>query len=410
VRCWMSRGFISRLRPSSGFVVVFTSSALAGGAYRYFSSRVPDETSDHLNPSSFTPYTIASKEAISTTSSIFTLRHPRHGRAGAEKDSASAVQDIWRTGIWSVQARQPELQIARSYTPLPPASVVEAVNGRPQANAIPGTENTNNPADLRLLIRAEKNGEVSNYLHSLPTSTTVDIRGPYLELELPDDLREVIFIAGGTGIAPAMQVAHILSQRPGARMHILWSTRHKDESHGGKSDIVQQTAQDQGRQRTKLEELDPWGKISRWTTWGLSSGGQKPESALEDARKQAAAADEQKSMVVKELELLKAQFDATRRSSKERRGGLTVEYFVDDDNRFIKPRDVSKQFRLVAREEVETDLPVGKKLIVVSGPEGFVSLWAGKKVWMGGKEMQGPLGGYFANLGLARQNWKVWKL
>jgi hypothetical protein len=404
---------LSRLRPSRGLVVAFTGCAVAGGAYRYYNSKSQPETGDHLNSSSFTPYTISSKATVTPTSSIFTLKHPSHGGVEAEKSSAEAIREIWKTGIWSVQARQPELQIARSYTPLPPSSTTSPSSKVSGQTTEIRNDDTEPDADLRLLIRAEKNGEVSNYLHSLPTSSTVDIRGPFLELDLPDDLRDVIFIAGGTGIAPALQVAHIISQRPGARMRILWNTRHRAESQCGISDGSEQKAQDPTRRKSRLEELDPWGKISQWTTWGLASGGQKPESALEEVRRQQSAASgetEQQSLIVRELEALKRSFDATRRHTESERGGLTVEYFVDDDNRFVKPRDVSKHFRAVAQEEEAMGLPSGNKLILVSGPEGFVSLWAGKKVWMGGREMQGPLGGYFANSGLARQGWKVWKL
>lgn len=401
----MSRRIFSRLWPTGGFIVVFAGSTLAGGAYRYYSSGKHNETSDHLNASLFTPYELIDKDNNTATSSIFTLRQPSVCGEQAERESADAIKEIWKRGIWSVQAKQPELQIARSYTPLPQSDT-------PTSQAAPNSNvsSWSSPSELRLLIRAEKNGEVSNYLHSLPLSSTIDIRGPFLELALPDDIREVIFIAGGTGIAPAMQVAHVMSQRPGVRMHILWNTKHRDECRGGKSDSNRQKDPNGAEKGSRLEELDPWGKISQWTTWGLASGGQKPESALEEARNSEQTAAEEKSSVVQALDVLKKNFETTQQSSKQQVGGLTIQYFVDDENRFVKPRDVSKQLRVVAQDEDELGLPPGKKLILVSGPEGFVNLWAGKKVWMGGKEMQGPLGGYFANLGLLRQGWNVWKL
>lgn len=365
--------------------MIFGTSAIAGGAYQYYRRPDSQELSDHLNSSSFTAYTLLSKQSVAPTSSIFTLRH---GEDRAHDKTDATIADVWKRGVWSIQAKQPQLQIARSYTPLPPT---------PDAR----------PSDLRFLIRAEKNGEVSNYIHTLPISSTIALRGPFLELDLPEDLREVIFIAGGTGIAPALQIAHILSQRPGARMHVLWNTRHRGECQGGISETPgRRIGSDRGP--TALERLDPWTKISRWTAFGLGSGGNKPESALNSSRSDGIS--QTKSLIVQELDLLSTKFEETQKNNTGLRGGLTVEYFVDDDNRFVKPRDVSRQLRLVAQEEKDKDMPPNKKLILVSGPDGFIDLWAGKKVWIGGKEMQGPLNGYLANLGLAKQGWKIWKL
>ena len=66
----------------------------------------------------------------------------------------------------------------------------------------------------------------------------VEVRGPRPEFVLPRDIREVVFIAGGTGIAPALQVAYALSRRAltdatpygsPVRMQILWSSRTRDD-------------------------------------------------------------------------------------------------------------------------------------------------------------------------------------
>lgn len=56
----------------------------------------------------------------------------------------------------------------------------------------------------------------------------------------------------------------------------------------------------------------------------------------------------------------------------------------------------------------------GKNLFVVTGPEGFITHFAGPKVWHGGQETQGPIGGVAERLlsqfpQLARE-WLVLKL
>ena len=35
----------------------------------------------------------------------------------------------------------------------------------------------------------------------------------------------------------------------------------------------------------------------------------------------------------------------------------------------------------------------GRNIICVSGPDGFIDAYAGTKHWLGGKEIQGPVGG-----------------
>jgi len=227
-----------------------------------------------------------------------------------------------------------------------------------------------------------------------------------VEFELPPDIREVIFIAGGTGIAPAMQVAHILSQRPGARMHILWNTKRRDEIQGGENDksvgplLKSET-------RRKLSDWDPWSKISRWNAFAF---GQQEDQSERQRPGQDKDAPAEKAVIVKELEELKARFNTKEQVSNDRPGVLTIEYFADENHKFVKPKDVSRQIRRVVEDEADYGYHPGSKFIMVSGPDGFVNLWAGKKVWMGGREVQGPLGGYFANFNLAPRGWKIWKL
>jgi hypothetical protein len=75
--------------------------------------------------------------------------------------------------------------------------------------------------------------------------------------------------------------------------------------------------------------------------------------------------------------------------------------------------------------EFETDSPSctclpadgalpGKNLFIVSGPDGFVSHYAGPKIWRGGKQTQGPVGGVVAEIQKSHpqiaKDWLVLKL
>lgn len=350
---------MSWVKRRAGPLIVLGTSVAGGAAYRFFG---PSKSTDaSLNPHTFTPYTLVDKQPVSSTSAIFTLRN-----ASGAPDSQS-VKEVEKRSVWSVQIKQPQLQIARAYTPLP--------------NTIDGKKGENAPQDMRLLIRQETRGEVSTYLHRLPEQATIEIRGPNAEFEMPRNVKEVIFLAGGTGIAPAMQVAQALSRRTGSRMHILWANRRREECVGGVSD-------DQATPSTSQNRLGWWksvliGSSETATLVGLSkdepSGGETSQD---------------KGLIVKELDALKANNTIATH-------GLEVQYYVDEEKSFIQPEDVKKRMASTSQEK-------GSKLIIVSGPDGFIEHWAGRKLWSDGREVQGPLGGVLKGMDLG--DWRVFKL
>jgi ferredoxin-NADP reductase len=344
---------MSWLKRRGGPLIIVGTSAVGGAAYRFL--RPADASDASLNPHTFAPYTLVEKQTVSPTSAIFTLRN--HDG----KPEPNSVREVWKRSVWSVQIKQPQLQIARAYTPLPPTA-----DSHKKAR--------NEPADIRLLIRQEEAGEVSTYLHRLPEGSTIELRGPNTELELPADIKEVIFLAGGTGIAPAMQVAQALGRRTGSKMHILWANRRRDECVGGVSDG--KTA------NTSAESRKGW--------WQSLLGSSEPaqDAVVDEYTRQA------KGAIVKELDELKERGKAATR-------GLSVQYYVDEEKSFIQPADLEKRIARTSEEK-------GSRVIMVSGPDGFIQHWAGKKQWIGGRETQGPLGGVLGKMDLG--DWKVFKL
>jgi ferredoxin-NADP reductase len=345
---------MSWLKRRAGPLVVLGTSAIGGAAYRFTKSADPSDAS--LNPHTFTPYTLVDKQPVSSTSAIFTLRN-----SNGVSDTES-VKDVWKRSVWSVQIKQPQLQIARAYTPLPPT-----IDAHKQGE--------NESEDMRLLIRQEQGGEVSTYLHRLPERSTVELRGPNTELQLPRDIIEVIFLAGGTGIAPAMQVAQALGRRTGSRMHILWANRRREECVGGVSD-------DKGS-ATSTQDRVGW-----WKSFFGSSEPVAQAPLAEDASNAA------KGVIVNELDALKKRSEAATK-------GLSVNYYVDDEKTFISPTEIESR---IQRQREEN----GSRLVIVSGPDGFIEHWAGKKLWANGREVQGPLGGQLGRMQLGE--WKVIKL
>lgn len=297
-------------------------------------------------PSEFVQYRIASKETVSPTCSIFTLRP-----ASGTMINTAHVFD--QQAITSVQFKQPQLQIARHYTNLP------AFPGQPED-------------ELRFLIRREQNGEVSGYLHRLPIDGAIELRGPSVDYVLPDNVEEVLFLAGGTGIAPAMQIADKLAGR--AKVHVLWANRRREDCVGGVSDTAAKAA-GQG-----------WTSWLCWSSTKNASDRGEPSADLVPG-----------NAVVRQLQSLKQGMF----TSPDHRRELLVDYFVDEEGTRITPAHIS---RLLAAAQTGD----GKRLVIVSGPEGFISYFAGPKEWADGREVQGRVGGILETLD--RGSWEVVKL
>ncbi|KAA6414010.1 MAG: hypothetical protein FRX48_02372 [Lasallia pustulata] len=356
------------------YLLTFVSGFGSAAAYKFFTEPVPDPP---LNPQTFSPYTLVSKGQISSTASIFTLR-PSH--SVALKDGAKIYNQAWKRGIWSVEVKQPQLQIARAYTPLPPSDLLPK-----------GVEDDR--IGLRFFIRRDPKGEVSGYLHKLPEGATIDLRGPHLEYKIPNNVGEILFLAGGTGIAPALQAAHtLLSHRSCLptglpKIRILWANRRRDDCKGGMS--YQNSA---ASGASKL--------------LGLWPGHAQPKATPPQNESLEYAGGTPPTPLVKELMALQKEYPSN----------IRVEYFVDEESTYIgKARldqcinDKSSWTCPSGREPgAPGEANTGRKLILVSGPDGFVEYLAGQKVWDNGKEGQGRIGGLLSMLDL--KGWEVWKL
>jgi homoaconitate hydratase len=171
-------------------------------------------------------------------------------------------------------------------------------------------------------------------------------------------LSEVVFLAGGTGIAPAMQAVRAVLGEGGEdkdkKVKILWANRRRDECAGAPVPT-------------------PW--YAPLSFWGAPSGVDEPPSPL-----------------VEELRGLEARYA----------GQVEVRYFIDAEGTFIDRKGILDALREGGKKTE------GKKMIMVAGPEGFVKYYVGARVWEGGEEKQGPLGGVVKGLGLA--GWQVVKL
>lgn len=351
-----------RFRIGPGKLIVFSIVALLG--YKVYTWQTNPARSLVLNPRFFTPFILKSREKVSSTSAILNLLSLPKGQNTAN------VSEAWKTGVWSVQVMQPELQIARSYTPLPPIEDTE-------------------PEQVRLFVRQEPQGEVSTFLHKINRGTIVHLRGPRVEYEIPDDVDEILFLAGGTGIAPALQVAHTLFNHrtkptdQGPELRVLWANRRREDSINGLDHFSSQRA--------------PAGFVPKVRKLADEWQGEPPSQLKEANEESAAPSQPSQSRLVEEVESLKARYG----------GKVIVDYFVDDEGSYIS-ESLLRTYLSGIDQTANQDGTTRRKVILVSGPEGFVNAFAGPKTWKDGREIQGSLGGLLKKID--PQEWEIWKL
>lgn len=359
-----------------------------------------------LNDTTFVPYTITSRTALSPSSFVITVTpqtpnpQPPYFLPGTNR---------WRHPLWSVEFKQPEVQISRHYTPLPPPQHIQAGHhSLDQGNADDGKDAKEEHGALRFYIRAVGDGEMSRYLNRLRESQTVHLRGPHVGFDLVHRLgsrKLLVFLAGGTGVVPGMQAARVaLDCYEDTKVSLLWAVRSREEITSQAGQSVQKAWWDfAAKQPDELKE-----------TPGLSPVAEQ----LLDMKKiygprfdvRIAVDQEGTSFQLPHVRQALTSISDDYGSSPKHPGTgcalhdqslheLVSEFEADKPRCGCAPMDGA--------------LP-GKNLFIVSGPEGFVKHYAGDKVWRGGVQTQGAVGGLAGQLrqqnpGL-RDDWLVLKL
>lgn len=241
---------------------------------------------------------------------------------------------------------------------------------------------------------------MSNYLHRLGPGRDVYLRGPHRGFDVLSRLgacSNVVFLAGGTGVVPGMQVARaVLERDDSSRVKLLWAVRKREEAQGSSSTagITQQ----------------PWWKKTLWTT-------QTPAVLTE-----VDADLVNPSPVARELMRLKAKYGQrlhirlavdeegthfTREHVQSALGRRQGEQSPALDGKGCPFHDQLLHTRASEFEGPRaqcqcrgdgSDSRPGKNLFMVSGPDGFVAHYAGQKMWIGGTLTQGPVDGVAGQL------------
>ncbi|PWI66047.1 hypothetical protein PCL_05525 [Purpureocillium lilacinum] len=362
---------------------------LLGGTVYYLAT--PPAKPKTLNSETFIPYTITAREAISPTSVVLTIA-PHVRDPSPPYLQPGATPSRWKHPLWSVEFKQPEVQIARHYTPLPPL----------QAD----TDDEARDGTLRFYVRAVGGGEMSNYLSRLGVGRDVWLRGPHAGFDVLPRLghcRRVVFLAGGTGLVPGMQVARaVLDQSDDTKVSLLWAVRKREE--------VQAAAP---------ATAAPW-----WQLWASKSPTEL-RADMENPSHIAAHLTEMKAKYGDRLDVRVAvDEEGTKFCDSDIRKALLAGLSATQHSSGTGCRLHDQRLHEHASEfeapgaacqcSDSGDANAGKNLLMISGPDGFIAHYAGPKVWLGGTLTQGPVGGVAAELqrrdGKLASDWLVLKL
>jgi NAD(P)H-flavin reductase len=226
----------------------------AGFAYKYFISDSGEKEQTVLVPDKFANFRLTYKEDISDNVSLIELS-PKYE---AHREIIKSKGGFWNgKRLWSIEVKQPDIQVVRRYTPLP-LYYQQYKEGNETKALLRMIGEDVDEGRMVLIVKRYDDGEVSRYLHKLPVGSDVEIRGPYQEyrfpyspvdeepargpmLDLPsrmppeDDYPErvpkpdnIAFFAGGTGIAPILQ--SLLSKNPPrGKVDVYYSVRRPEE-------------------------------------------------------------------------------------------------------------------------------------------------------------------------------------
>ncbi|KAK2069624.1 hypothetical protein P8C59_004183 [Phyllachora maydis] len=403
----------SKLRPrtspsSRGLLLHFSVGlcATAGLGLLVFFWRAPDPVRS-LNDKTFAPYRVVSSEPISPTNFVLTVEP-----ASPSTPVPDALGRAWRHGTFSVEIKQPEIQVAREYTPLPPA---------------PDDPAAGHPRRLRFLVRALAGGEVSTYLGRLRAGDSVELRGPHLGPDVRARLgrhgppHHVVFVAGGTGIAPALQVAGaVLDGDPAAPAHpaadpaqprvaVIWANRQRADCAGCEAleaptsasalgPVMRQLADLKRRHGPRFSVVCTVDEERRFidATTILEAAG-----AVVGAQNRRRQQQQQQEQEQEQTRRVDDQDDMCRYHGRTATAWSTGQDPPQRDGG--RARDGHGQGCVCA------DGSGGRNLLLVSGPEGFVAHFAGPKVWAQGRQLQGEVRGVVGELMAKRPDfWADW--
>ncbi|CAK7216269.1 mitochondrial peripheral inner membrane protein [Sporothrix bragantina] len=344
-----------------------------------------------LNDRKFLPYDVVAREDISPTAFVLTVRLSS-GTKATQKLTRSRMNDAWAHGLWSVEVKQPQLQIARDYTPLPEV----------YATHTESAGESDDDTTLRLFVRVVPGGEVTKYLSRKTVGSTIELRGPHPSFDVvarlgdksdksralvENEPKKMIILAGGTGVATALQaVDAALRASPTVSISLLWANRQANDCYGLNAGPLPAELNPVVRDIRALQALYGSHRLQVQTFVDA----ERTFITEAHVRKAIGGSDRKNSW-----------FTSWRKGEPE--AGKTPEASGADGSCIYHSQKKLTQMHadpLRNRHDGKAacSCAEGKNLVLVSGPDGFIEAWAGPKAWQAGKERQGPVGGILGQI------------
>uniref|UniRef100_A0A060T0K7 ARAD1C13926p n=1 Tax=Blastobotrys adeninivorans TaxID=409370 RepID=A0A060T0K7_BLAAD len=229
--------------------------AWAAYAYKHFIAGDSSSEESLLDPGHFVKFKITYREDLTDDLALIELSP----KSDMFRKALRKKGGLWNgKKLWSVEVKQPDIQVVRRYTPLPLyfMQYKDPDNNTKALMRLIGSGE--DEGRMVLLVKKYHDGEVSRYIHGLPVGHDVELRGPFVGYrfpytpidsteprdpmeDLPSRMRpeyphpegiphpdNIAFFAAGTGIAPILQ--SLWSKNPPrGRVDVYYSVR--DQSH-----------------------------------------------------------------------------------------------------------------------------------------------------------------------------------
>lgn len=242
------------------------------GAYTvkvwYFPLEKNADSKELLDPNTFHKFVITHKQKIDDDHYLIEVK-PKFKNWQYSYYAHYENKSIWNGDrIWSVEIKQPQIMVVRSYTPLPlyfmKSERTRSGEKEPLLRVIDNdAEDYDKGGVMSLYIKRYNDGEVSRYIVDKEVGDEIDMRGPHVEYTFPHhplkqlherpmfrdlpskieaeslvdtikadnkipDFDNLDFYAAGTGIAPALQVLFSRNPYRGyTRLHYSSRTDHE---------------------------------------------------------------------------------------------------------------------------------------------------------------------------------------
>jgi len=158
--------------------------AALGGSYLGFTTHARAGGPQGLDPKNFHSFEVANIDEYNHNSKIYTIKVPGQGKL--------PVSSFILTKAPGVLGKDGK-EAVRPYTPI----------------------NANVDGSLRLLIKSYPDGVMSKHFASLKKGDKIEIQGPLQKLEYkPNEKKEIVLVAGGTGVTPMLQVIEEVLSNP----------------------------------------------------------------------------------------------------------------------------------------------------------------------------------------------------